>query len=56
MIEENESAKPEEIYKIFLQEITVDGEKFPPDLPVNESGEIDKKWIKSVITQEKSKI
>ena len=56
LIEENMSAKPEEIYNMFLQAITVDGESLPPGLPMNEIEEIDKKKIKTIINQEKAKI
>ena len=42
LIEENVSTKPEEIYNMSVQAITIDGESLPQGLPLNEIGEIDK--------------
>lgn len=56
LIEENVYATPEEIYNKFIQEITDDSGNLPKDLPLNEIGEIDKRRIKVIISQERSKI
>ena len=56
LIEENANAKPEEIYELFIKQISVDDQSRPPDLPMNEIGDIDKKKIKSKINQERAKI
>ena len=56
LIEENANAKPEEIYELFIKQISVDDQSRPPDLPMNENGDIDKKKIKSKINQERAKI
>ncbi len=56
LIEENVSAKLEEIYNTFVKAITVDGESLPQGLPLNEIGEIDKKRIKAIINQERATI
>ena len=56
LIEENVSAKPEQIYNMFAQAITIDGESLPQGLPMNKIVEIDKKRIKAIINQERDKI
>ncbi len=55
-IKRNVDSKPEDIYKLFLEEISVNNQSLPPDLPMDEIGEIDKKRIKSKINQERAKI
>ena len=55
-IERNVDSKPEDIYKLFLEEISINNQSLPPDLPMDEIGEMDKKRIKSRINQERAKI
>ena len=55
-IKHNVESKPEDIYKLFLQEFSGNNQSCPSDLPMNESGKIDKKRIKSRINQERAKI
>ena len=49
IIERNVDSKPEDIYKLFLEDISSNNQSLPPDLPMDEIGEIDKKRIKSRI-------
>ena len=56
LIEQNANAKPEEIYELFIKQISVDDQSHPPDLPMNKIGEVDKKSIKSKINQERAKM
>ena len=55
-VKRNVDLKPEDIYKLFIEEISVNKQSLPPDLPMNEFGDIDKKKIKSRINQERAKI
>ena len=55
-VKRNVDSKPEDIYKLFIEEISVNKQSLPPDLPMNEIGDIDKKKIKSRINQERAKM
>ena len=56
LIEQNANAKPEEIYESFIKQISVDDQSHPPDLPMNEIGEADRKRTKLKINKERAKI